>query len=286
MSTQELISTLDASRNWVEPYGEGLIECRYVRRVPDYVIAYLSCQAGCRHACRFCHLTQTGQTSDDDVPAARILAQAKTVLAHYRTQEPARVIHFNFMARGEPLAARALLDDGDALLSGLHALARAEALIPRVKISSIMPRSLDRELIELFPLTQPDLYYSLYSVDQAFRRTWLPKALPHAEALGMLTRWQQTTRKLPVIHFALIAGANDAPGQIDGVIEAITQAGLRCDVNLVRYNPARDGLGHEPEEAAIARAADQLRAGLPGARVKVIPRVGFDVKASCGMFVA
>ena len=45
-----------------------------------------------------------------------------------------------------------------------------------------------------------------------------------------------------------------------------------------------DTAGTEPAEEIIQRNAAIYRDRLPNARVAVIPRVGFDVAASCGMF--
>lgn len=267
--------------------GGGLVEARYVRRRPDYAIVYLSSQTGCVQTCRFCFLTQSGEGRGvEDVDLDGFIAQADSVLAHYDTQLPAEVLHFNLMARGEALANAHLLADGDALVAALTERARARGLVARIKVSTIMPATMaDRELIDVFPTGQPDIYYSLYSVDPGFRRRWLPRALPAAQALDKLVRWQERTRKIPVIHWALIAGENDSVGQIEDICSAVRDSGLRADVNLVRYNPFSPALGHEPDEATIRRVAQQLADGIPGSRVKVVGRVGFDVKASCGMFV-
>lgn len=97
----------DASVNWDRPAGVGRLEARYVRRCPDYFVVYLSSQTGCAQGCRMCHLTATGQTRLRDAMFGEMIEQARTVLEHYRREGPsARTVHFNFMARGEPLASR------------------------------------------------------------------------------------------------------------------------------------------------------------------------------------
>src|SRR5262245_37774465 len=118
-----------------------------------------------------------------------------------------------------------------------------------------------------------------------FRRRWLPRALPAGEALDRLTSWQRSTQKIITLHHAYIAGENDAEGDVHAVCDALEERRLTVHVNLVRYNPydpSRHGV--EPPEAVLERNAAIYRARLPNARVVVIPRVGYDVAASCGMF--
>src|SRR5690349_16667872 len=104
----------DASVNWDRAADVGRIEARYVRRAPDYAVVYLSSQTGCEQGCRMCHLTATGQTRLRDVTHAEFLEQADAVLDYYRrAAPPAKSVHFNFMARGEPLANRVLLSAAD-----------------------------------------------------------------------------------------------------------------------------------------------------------------------------
>src|SRR5580692_271545 len=96
-------SELDASVNWIRRVDVGAIEARYVRRARDRFVIYLSSQTGCRQACRMCHLTATGQTALRDVTLVEYLDQAGVVLDHYIRVAPAALVHYNFMARGEPL---------------------------------------------------------------------------------------------------------------------------------------------------------------------------------------
>jgi adenine C2-methylase RlmN of 23S rRNA A2503 and tRNA A37 len=283
----QLRSSQDASVNWDRPADIGRIEARYVRRCPDYFVVYLSSQTGCDQGCRMCHLTATKQTRLRDVAPEELLEQAETVLDYYRREAPpARSVHFNFMARGEPLANEHLLARADELLGELARRAVALNLRPRYLVSTIFPKVLgDRLLEDVFVTHHPEIYYSLYSVRERFRRRWLPKALPVEEALDRLASWQRSTYKVCKIHHAFIAGENDSEADVHAVCDALESRRLMAHVNIVRYNPPGPRHGVEPPEEVIQRNAQIYRTRLPYARVRVIPRVGYDVQASCGMFV-
>jgi adenine C2-methylase RlmN of 23S rRNA A2503 and tRNA A37 len=282
-------SRQDASVNWDRPADVGRIEARYVRRRPDYVAVYLSSQTGCKQGCRMCHLTATGQTRLRDVTPEEFLEQADTVLDHYRrAAPPARAVHFNFMARGEPLANALFLAHADEVLGELGQRAVALGLRPRYLVSTIFPRELgDRLLEDIFLSHHPEIYYSIYSVRESFRVRWLPRALPADEALDRLASWQRSTYKICKIHYAFIAGENDSEADVHAICDALESRRLMIHVNIVRYNspdPRRHGV--EPPDEVIQRNARIYQSRLPYARVRVIPRVGYDVQASCGMFIA
>jgi adenine C2-methylase RlmN of 23S rRNA A2503 and tRNA A37 len=280
-------SKQDASVNWDRPADVGRLEARYVRRCPDYFVVYLSSQTGCSQGCRMCHLTASGQTRLRDATLGEMIEQARIVLDHYRREGPAaRTVHFNFMARGEPLASRIVLADGDYLLGELSRMAIALSLRPRHLISTIYPKEMgDRSLEDIFVTHHPELHYSIYSMSDRFRRRWLPKALPAHDALDRLASWQRSTQKIVILHHAYIAGENDSEGDVHAICDALEERRLMVQVNIVRYNPydpSRHGV--EPPEDVIERNAAIYRSRLPNARVGVIARVGFDVAASCGMF--
>lgn len=279
-----LQSEQDQSVNFVEDQLAGFLESRYVRRCADYFVCYLSSHNGCNRGCAFCHLTATGQTDFNSATSNDFVRQALAVFRHYKTQPPAKYMHFSFMARGEPLANKALLDHGPTVLSRLGQLAQDEDLPAKFCVSTIIPRTLSKPLPDVFGYFSPTIYYSLYSVDEAFRGRWLPTAKPVEESLRLLVDYQRFSKKIVKIHFAFINGQNDSDEQIRRMCDTIDDVGLICEFNLVRYNPATEAQGRESPPEILADRLAYITSRFKG-RVKAVDRVGFDVKASCGMFV-
>lgn len=282
-----LTSAEDRSVNFVETALTGFLESRFVRKSDDYFICYLSSQTGCNRGCTFCHLTATGQTSFEDSTRGDFMRQAAEVFRHYRFKEttPAKWVHFNFMARGEPLANKYLIDDGSYILSELGKMAESEDLPAKFNISTIMPSTFSKyELTDAFRFVHPTIYYSLYSTRESFRKKWMPGAMPVEEALAKLKRYQDFSKKDVKIHFPFIEGENDSLEDVSDMCDAVLMSGLRTDFNLVRYNPASPEQGRESPPEVLKARLHQIRNRFDGV-VKEIPRVGFDVNASCGMFV-
>ncbi len=283
-SLRVLRSEQDASVNFVEEQLAGFLEARYVRRCAEYFVCYLSSHSGCNRGCEFCHLTATGQTSFQPSTLNDFVSQALSVLKHYRREQPAKYMHYSFMARGEPLANPHMLNRGQELLLRLGQLAADEGLPAKFCVSSIMPQTLHKPLVEVFGFVSPTMYYSLYSVEDAFRARWLPTAMPAEKALAMLAEYQRFSKKLIKIHFALIEGQNDSSEQVRKLCDAIEAHGLLCEFNLVTYNPATPAQGRETAPEVRAERLAYITERFAG-RVKAVQRVGYDVKASCGMFV-
>lgn len=280
-----LPSKFDPSINFSKATDDGgMIETRFVQRLKVRFIVYISSMSGCDKACRFCHLTQTGQTMAMNLTREQMLEQAETVLSSAVYPE-AKTVHFNFMARGEPMT-NPMVDKH--LFHDLKLAAEKRGLFPRIKISSILPTDFHAfDPAVLWDETSPaiDFYYSLYNTDPAWRKRWIPKALHPQEALTWLAKWQQVTGNRVILHWALIDGENDSEDNAREAARLANEAGLNWDFNLVRYNPANDK-SKEASDEQIERFLSVLRSEVSDAnRVKIIPRVGFDVKASCGMFL-
>lgn len=270
---KELHSKIDESVNFIN----GPIEARYVRRVKNYFTCYLSSQAGCKMACKMCHLTRDGKTQATNLSRAEIIGQAKTVLNYYLNYAPeSRQVNFAFMVRGEPLLNPSV---DDALCLELMQLAVTANLVPKVCISTIFAR--DTNLVTRFPISKPDMYYSVYSLDQVFRDKWLPKALTPTVAFSRLNEYQRTFRKINVLHFPFIKDENDSLVSVEAICQAIEKE--RYDINIVKYNPP-DASSEESDLETIKYLVAHMKFRLPTSRVTIKDRVGEDVFASCGMF--
>ncbi len=277
---QTLKSQLDASVNFVEAQLVGFLESRYVRREPRYFVAYLSSQTGCNRGCQMCHLTVTGQTQFKNADLQDFVSQYDVILRHYVKDEPAPLVHVNFMARGEPLANPTITETSTELFCALSAQSRDLNLHTKFNVSTIMPVTLRKSLVDCFPLVTPTIYYSMYSVDPVFRQKWLPAAMNVEQALDLLAEYQYVSKKLIKLHGAFIAGENDHVDQVHDMMQAVYKRGIRAEFNIVRYNPYSVSQG--VESANLEGIQEVIQSYMP---CKLITRVGSDVAASCGTFV-
>lgn len=281
-------SIIDKSVNFIYPATNiGKFESRFVRREDKYFIIYVSSQSGCDQACRMCHLTATGQNKYEDATLEDFLQQAESVYSHYDlSNTPAEVVHYNFMARGEPLNNPVVLNNSGELFSKFNLMAANRKLEAKYLISTIMPSTMkNKSLVDIFKDIHPDIYYSIYSTDDKFRKKWLAKALPHQKSLELLKEWQVKTGKVPKIHFAFIKDENDSEENMYNIAKAVNEVDLKVNVNIVRYNPYSAKYGEEPHIDIINRNTKILSDLLSPDNIRIVPKVGFDVKASCGMFV-
>lgn len=279
-SMQVLRSQLDASVNFVEAQLVGFLESRYVRREDRYFIAYLSSQTGCNRGCKMCHLTATRQTQFTNCDLTDFVSQLETVFEHYKLDQPARLVNLNFMARGEALANPTVTETSTELFAKLTAVCTEQGLIPRINVSTIMPVTMKKSLVHMFPVITPTIYYSMYSVNPDFRRKWLPAAMNVDQALDLLYEYQYVSKKIIKFHGAFIAGENDDLADVRAQMVAIQERGLRAEYNIVRYNP------YSPEQGTESQRLDEIHTLISEHMpCKIISRVGTDVSASCGTFI-
>lgn len=281
----------DHSINVVFPDGR---EARYVRRKPGYYAVYVSSQLGCAKSCRMCHLTQTGQTNDTDVDHDGIMEQIQ-VLDKYVKKNidkiggPAPLVHLNFMARGEPFSNKHITSRMPELLERISAYYKEHSQEVRFNFSTIMPEEATIVTFkEWFKGTENfdvHVYYSMYSLNPKFRKRWLPKAINPIAAMTLLRLAQLGHGIKVALHWALIKDENDGVSDPLDLMKINEVIGLEYKFNLVRYNPYSKDQGEEAWGGVRDKYFTYMEQIAPIKRSKIINRVGFDVKASCGMFI-
>lgn len=295
---QVIASQQDLSVNFLWALGgTDALEARYVRRVDECFIVYLSSHTGCNQACRFCHLTASKQVSMKPATLGDFLAQADAVFKYYDRlvesgeQVRAQTVHFNWMARGEPLLNDTLVRDYKALFDELRARANQRGLRVKFKISTIFPEAANLGEVVTGVLSQPDVmtYYSLYSLNPLFRRRWIPRAHSPARVFEWLGTLQTIVGRKDQLafHWAFIEGENDSVADVTNILQYIDHFGLQVKFNLVRYNPYSPAQGEESDEEIFTDRFELIKSSgiVRTEGTRIVPRVGFDVKASCGMFL-
>jgi adenine C2-methylase RlmN of 23S rRNA A2503 and tRNA A37 len=287
-----IVSDIDKSINII--YDNGM-EARFVQRQNDYFIVYLSSHTGCNKACRMCHLTQLNKTNMIDATFEEYFKQAQAVIAHKMMQSPPvyfylnnfKKIHFNFMAVGEFFSNKNNLTSSEVLFSSLRFINYMFKTNLKMKfnISTIMPKDIeDMEFNEIFHADERDvrIYYSLYSMNEKFRKRWLPKAMAPKLALNKLARFQQWFQSDVKLHWAFIKDENDSIEELKDIFDYCEYVGLKPKFNIVRYNPYSIGQRIETDNLKGIKEYIGTRIGIDN--VKIIPRVGEDCYASCGAF--
>jgi 23S rRNA (adenine2503-C2)-methyltransferase len=227
-----------------------------------------------------CHLTATNQTQFKNCDLTDFVSQFESILVHYKTAPVAKWVNLAWMARGEPLANPTVTETGTEMLYVLGSMARDRGLVSKFNISTIMPQTLRKSLVDMFPLIAPTIYYSIYCMDNDFRKKWLPASLPVHESLRLLKEYQDVSKKIIKFHGAFIQGENDHVDQVRHMVDHIWHMGIRAEFNIVRYNPLTEDQGLESSN--LEAIQEVISEYMP---CKIIPRVGKEVYASCGQFV-
>ena len=300
MEVREILrSNIDRSINMILTHSNGgIVETRSVQRTDDTLIIYLSSDIGCNLSCRMCHLTQTGQTKSSILTIEDFQDQALSIFNLLKEENKlgdVKVVHFNFMARGDFLLNHNALIYFEHLYIVLTKIADSfiQGVSVQYKLSSIFPKESclfnrnreDRKIWirdRILDLDESiEFYYSLYSLKPDFRKRWLPKAAD-PETIGELFSGLDHGLR---IHHALIAGQNDTEEDIALIHDWLERHDLHVKMNIVRYNPFDEKAGVESSDDKIQTYVQQMQLSHRVDLIQIIPRVGTDCAASCGVFV-
>jgi 23S rRNA (adenine2503-C2)-methyltransferase len=312
-------SLKDPSVNFIFNYQKGNVEARYVRKTKEYISAYVSSHSGCRLKCKMCFLTHNQSTSFDHVTLDSYREQLQMVLdEHQRAREylpehlPDNILlpkvdisevlpkvnlsevlqqkrcNVNFMARGDVMANRHIINSWPAIYNMMDELCGKYQLKFKPNLSTIMPHTVrDRSLASIFGDRSKStyMYYSLYSTDPAFRKEWLPNALPFRESLDKLKEFQISGGPIVTFHWSLIKGHNDGLEDTMKMVDVLKEYQFNAKVNIVRYNNHPSLPCEEADQSRIDEIFKLVDDGLNNNdKSYIVPRIGTDAFVSCGMF--
>ncbi len=238
----------------------------------DRVTACVSTQVGCAMQCTFCASGMDGLTRN--LTCGEIVEQ----VLHLQIAGQRRVTNVVFMGMGEPLA------NYDATVAAVRAMINPKRLgisARRVTVSTVgLPEQIRRLADEDLPIT---LAISLHAATDALRRRLMPKAgrVPLGDILAAARAFYQSRNREVTLEYVLLAGVNDSLECAEALADAAQ--GLRCNVNLIRYNPVASPSDLRSDETSVANFATWLLRRGVNAHIRR-PR-GLDAEAACGQLM-
>lgn len=228
----------------------------------------ISTQVGCAVNCGFCATGKLGFKRNLSV--AEIVDQYLYVQADSGKE----VRNIVFMGQGEPLL------NYDALMASIQILNRSAEVGMRhitISTSGIVPRIDDLAAADM----QLTLAVSLHAADNDTRSAIMPlnRKWPLETLMPALRRYVTTTGKRLTIEYVLLAGVNDQPTHAHALGKLLQ--GLKCNINLIPYNPIGEAYGYQRPSAATIRRFREI-AGSYGKKVTVRMERGVDIAAACG----
>jgi len=233
--------------------------------------ACISTQVGCPVGCVFCASGLGGVMRN--LSAAQIVEQV--IRVGELCQDGQRVTNVVFMGLGEPLAnydnmVRALrIINGD---DGCNIAAR------RITVSTVgLPQRMRSLADEGLQIT---LALSLHAPTDELRAQLIPWAarVRIAELVDACRYYFDRTGREVTLEYVLLAGVNDTESCANGLARLTRK--MRCNVNLIQYNPV-DELPYQRPTGATARSfLDRLRDW--GVNAHLRPSRGLDIDGACG----
>ncbi len=246
--------------------GGGHVETVFIPEEERATLC-VSCQVGCRMACKFCMTGRQGFGGDLEV--VDILNQI------YSVPERERLTNIVFMGQGEPL------DNWDNVLRATEILTASwgYAWSPkRVTISTVGTR---KGLPRLLGETKCHVAVSLHNPFPAERAEMMPaeRGFPLAEMLAQLRTMDWTHQRRLSFEYIVINGLNDSPAHARELARLL--APLECRVNLIRYHQIPDSPYRPAKEETMVWLRDYLSKHHITTTIRASR--GQGINAACGM---
>nr|WP_028575629.1 23S rRNA (adenine(2503)-C(2))-methyltransferase RlmN [Desulfonatronovibrio hydrogenovorans] len=237
----------------------------------------LSTQVGCPMGCRFCSTGKMG--FERNLTCGEIAGQVVSAVRFLKDQgDPLAVSNLVIMGMGEPLL------NWTEVQKALNIFRHAQALNfsrRRITLSTVGVRG---RLMDFGRSNLALPAISLHAPDQSLRKSLMPGAAEYELGALMddLKSYPLAPRERITMEYVMLKGVNDSPSQARDLVRLLS--GLKCKINLLRYNPG-EGAGFKcSSEESIAAFQDYLRS--KDFTVMLRKSMGADIHAACGQLKA
>lgn len=237
--------------------------------IPDRDRATLcvSCQAGCKMACRFCMTGQGGWQGN--LSTGAIINQILSI------PESDTLTNIVFMGMGEPC------DNIEAVLAAVEILTADWGLAWSPKRITVSTIGKQPGFDMLLNRTKAHIAVSVHSPFSDERSNLMPveRAFPLADILTTLRGHDFSHQRRLSVEYTMFAGLNDDLRHADALARELR--GTDARVNLIRFHRTPGFEGRPSDTAVMERFRDRLNQ--KGITATIRASRGEDIMAACGM---
>lgn len=266
--------SFDGTKKWLIKLTDGsLIETVFIPESNRGTLC-VSSQVGCPLGCSFCATAKLGfkrnlETSEIIGQLWLAIEKLDGILAKQKV-----ITNVVLMGMGEPLlnfdnvvrAVNLMLDDLAYGLSKLRVTISTSGIVPI--------------LWQLRDATSASVAISLHAPNDELRSKLMPinKQYPLSSLLKVSKEYFTDQRRAITIEYLMLGGINDSKRHARELVKLLS--GIRCKINLIRFNNVPDSEYRSSSQEAVDEFADILSA----ADIQVNQRKerGSDIKAACG----
>ncbi len=231
--------------------------------------ACLSTQVGCALGCSFCASGLDGVKRN--LTSGEILEQ----ILHLQLISEQKVTNVVFMGMGEPLLN---YDATVAAVRGIIDPQRFGISARKVTVSTIgLPAQIRRLAKEDMQIT---LAISLHAPNDPLRKQLMPAAdqTPLDKIISAAETFYAQHKREITLEYILMGGINDTKICSEALAKIAKK--LRCNVNLIKFNPVEGVPYKAPSNVTVKAFAESLKS--LGVNVHIRKSKGTDTDAACG----
>lgn len=282
----------DGSETSIKTWPKGMESCGGSGRNKFNVFA--SCSSGCMIKCGFCFLTSKRFPHTYLTYSEVVDNVSNAIYEEFKHRPELRKIPFNlsWMGMGEPwldldlieIATDDILRNIAPLVDEIEGVDIATTLPSVSYLDSIFLTNINDMLIKTGKLTKkPEgrtnvrIFYSLHSLDDAVRKSIIPRTLDVAIAFQYLKKLSETYNI--IYHYMFLEGINDRP--IDYVLLCRYFSVSKSQLRILRFNQCPNTKFRE--SSSFSLITDKLKKFVFDVKIQSSP--GSEVSAACGMFL-